>query len=427
MLPCPAKYKALMNSIIYPGKIHGKVNASPSKSYTHRALILGALAKGTSVISNTLCCDDTNSTLSALQSLGVKIKENRNTVIIQGTSGHFLLPRQKVTLNVNNSGTTLRLLTALCCLTDGEVKITGSRRLQERPIIELLQCLQQLGIDARANGTKNRFLPVMIRGGQLKGGPVKINAKESSQYVSALLLIAPYADNPITITANSLSSAPYVNITLDLMKYFDVSVDIRGNSYKISNRQKYQAKDYAVEGDYSSAAYLLAAAAISKSHLTISSLNPLSVQGDKYFIKILKMMGSGSTLHGIEIDMHDYPDLVPTLAVVAAYAQGDTVLKNIGHLRLKESDRVHAIATQLKKMKIAVIEKEDALIISGSKPKGAVIDTYNDHRIAMSFAIAALQAHGKTTIKNAEVVAKSYPNFWEDLKNIGANLSYNSG
>lgn len=415
-----------MNSIIYPGKIHGKVSAPPSKSYTHRALILGALAKGTSVISNILRADDTLRTLSALKSLGVKIIEKKGAVYIQGTNGHFHLPHHNVSLNAQNSGTTLRFLTGLASLTDGEVTISGSSRLHTRPIKELVKALQSLGIHIDCIGRNNEFPPIKITGGSLKGGTIHINGGESSQFISALLLIAPYAADPITIIADRLSSTPYVNITLDLMKHFDASVDIRGNSYKISNRQKYQAKDYAVEGDYSSAAYLLAAAAISKSHLTISNLNPLSVQGDKYFIKILKMMGSGSTLYGIEIDMHDYPDLVPTLAVVAAYAQGDTVLKNIGHLRLKESDRVHAIATQLKKMKIAVIEKEDALIISGGKPIGAEIDTYNDHRIAMSFAIAALQAHGKTIIKNAEVVTKSYPDFWKDLKTMGAQLTINN-
>ena len=406
-----------MNITIRKSIVSGEVTAPASKSYTHRAFIIASLATGTSTISNILESEDTLVTLNALKQLGVALEKKGSEVKIEGVGGRYHLGVPHVTIDVKNSGTSLRLLAGVASLTDGEVTITGTERLRARPVTELVKALKKLGIAVQCTPGG-----ITVKGGILKGGNVRINAKESSQYVSALLLISPYAQHPVTLEVTDLSSSPYVDITIDLMKQFG------------HPKEKYHAKKYTVEGDYSSASYFFAAAAMTHSEITVRGLHKNSLQGDRYFLDILKKMGCVIVSHsdmvtvgseglaGIEVDLSQYPDIVPALAVVATQASGKTVIKKIGHLRLKESDRIAALETELTKMGARVEATADSLCIYRSQLRGAVIATHNDHRIAMSLAVAALVASGETIIKNAEVVEKSYPTFWNDFKKIGAHI-----
>lgn len=418
-----------MNITIRKSGVSGKVIAPPSKSYTHRAFIIASLATGTSTISHILESEDTLVTLNALKQLGVAIEKKGSEVKIKGVSGRYHLQKNKVTIDVKNSGTSLRLLAGVASLTDGEVTLTGTERLRARPITELVEALKKLGIEIQC-------IPegITVKGGILNGGNVRINAKESSQYVSALLIVSPYARHPLTLEVTDLSSSPYIAITTDLMKQFGTSLEAKGNIFTVFQKEKYHAKKYAVEGDYSSASYFFAAAAMTHSEITVRGLHKNSLQGDRYFLDILKKMGckitwkngrvtvKGEGLAGIEVDLSQYPDIVPALAVAATQASGKTVIKKIGHLRLKESDRIAALETELTKMGARIEATADSLCIYRSQLKGAVIATHNDHRIAMSLAVAALVASGETIIKNAEVVEKSYPTFWNDFKKIGAHI-----
>ncbi len=400
-----------MNIKIYTSKVSGTVTAPSSKSVTHRAIIIASLARGISTIKNILLSEDTQYTINALQQLGVRIEQKGTTLIIYGSEGKLTAPKQPIF--VGNSGSTLRMLTAVSHLCNGAI-ITGEKRLQERPIKDLL------------NGLK-----------QFETGTITIDGSKSSQYITALLLIAPFAKKGLTILiTGELRSKPYVSLTINIMKTFGVAV--KNDDFKkfvVEKEQTYQSKNYTIEGDYSSASYFFAAAAITKSTVTVQNLNIKSLQADKYFLEILSKMGCAvlqnknsvtvtgtKTLSGITVDMNDCPDIVQTLAIVAAFAKGETLIKNISHLKDKETDRLHATAYTLEKMGIKAVATNDSLRITGGKPCGALINTYNDHRMAMSFAIVALGVHDEILIQNTEVVNKSYPNFWKDLQSIGAKI-----
>ncbi len=421
-----------MNIKNFPSKINGVVAAPPSKSITHRSIILASLAYGTSVIKNALLSDDTKYTIAALKQLGVIIEHDDTKLVIHGSEGKLQAPKEPIF--VGNSGSTLRMLSAVAALANGITTITGEKRLCERPITDLLTALKKMNIHADAT---NNLPPVQISGGKLKGGIITINGSVSSQYITALLLISPFAENTVWIVIDGdLRSKPYVALTLDLMKTFGVAVENKNfKEFIIQNHQPYIAQNYVVEGDYSSASYFFAAAAVTKGKVTVKNLNQNSSQGDRYFLDILERMGcyiernsnsvtviGSKNLSGITVDMNDYPDIVQTLAVVAAYAKGTSHITNIGHLKDKETDRIASTAQEFKKMNISVKETAVSLAVVGGKPKGAIIETHNDHRIAMSFAVAGLAAEDETVIKNAQVVNKSYPNFWEDLRSIGANI-----
>ena len=405
---------------IKPSKVSGTISAPPSKSYTHRAIIIASLADGISVIKDPLISDDTIATVEACRKLGAKITIEKNNMTITGTGGHFPKRKSKINIFCGLSGTTMRLITSVACLSKNKVVIDGERRLRERPMKDLLLALNELGIDVES-ANRDFLLPIIIKGGILKGGEIKLSGNISSQFISALLLISPFAENDTTIIVKDLRSEPYVNITVDLMKTFGVMVENKGNSYKVKSGQKYSSRKYTVEGDYSSASYFFAAAAITHSKINFENLNPDSVQGDKYILEIIKIMNNNSS-RKINLDLGNYPDIVPTAAVIAATRKGETVIGNIKHLRTKESDRIKSIEEGLQNMHIKTSSTEDSLTIIGGTLTTAVIDTYNDHRIAMSFAIAGLAAVGETVINTAEVVNKSYPGFWKDFKKIGANI-----
>jgi len=302
--------------------------------------------------------------------------------------------------------------------------------MRKRPIGELLSGLGDLGVNAYSQ-RGNDCPPVIVESQGLKGGTARIEGKESSQFLSGLLMVAPYGQREVYVeVAGSLASKPYVDITRDVMSAFGVEVRNQGyQSFFIKAGQRYLPREYRIEGDASSASYFFSAAAVCRGRVRVENLNPATIQGDIGFLGILERMGcrvtrgddwievSGKQLRGINVDMNGMPDLVPTLAVTAAFARGKTVIQNIGHLRLKESDRIHALAVELSKMGVRVREREDGLEIEGGKPRGAEVETHNDHRMAMSFAIAGLAVSG-VKIKGERCVDKSFPGFWEAFQRL---------
>jgi 3-phosphoshikimate 1-carboxyvinyltransferase len=318
----------------------------------------------------------------------------------------------------------MRLLTAVAGLAQGKVILTGTRRMQERPIQNLLDGLNQMGVPARSMNSDG-CPPVEIVGGTLKGGRVDLDCRISSQFLSALLLIAPFADQTVDIVVtDGLVSKPYVDMTIDVLNQYGIVAERKGDEqFRVPGRQQYRSGNYTVEPDCSQAGYFWAAAAITGADIQVSGTSLSTRQGDIRLTGCLEKMGCkvvqendgirviGGRLSGITIDMADMPDMVPTLAVVAAFAQGTTVIKNVAHLRAKESDRLSAVAAELTKLGIDVDCGADELRIIGGRPQGAIIDTYDDHRIAMSFALVGLKAAG-VKIKDEYCVRKSFPEFW---------------
>ena len=393
-----------------------------SKSYTHRALVAAALAAGESVLMNALKAEDTELTAQALARLGAAIEWQDAALRVQGAGGRWLPVAEPI--HLGNSGTSMRFLTALTALGQGEYLLTGTERLCQRPLGELLAALSQLGVKA-VSQKGDGCPPVLVQGG-LKGGRASLSGAVSSQYVSALLFIGPQAPAGLELTVTGdLVSRPYVDLTLEVMGDFGISYYREGYRYfQLPGGQSYSPRDYEIEADASSASYFWAAAAITGGRVTITNLSLESSQGDAAFPLVLQRLGcrvesspagvtvAGGPLQGVRVDLAAMPDLVPTLAVVAAFARGETVITGVAHLRHKESDRLAAVAAELAKMGVAARETADGLIISGGRPRGAAIDTYQDHRLAMSFAVAGLKAPG-TTIRNPECVAKSFPDFWQ--------------
>jgi 3-phosphoshikimate 1-carboxyvinyltransferase len=324
----------------------------------------------------------------------------------------------------------MRLLTAVAALGQGTHTLTGSERMQLRPIDDLLAGLNQIGISARSLKDTG-CPPVEISGKNTAGGKARLNCATSSQFLSALLLIGPCLQNGIEISVtDGPVSRPYVDITLAVMQSFGISFERSGYEwFRVPGRQAYQAGSYTVEPDCSQAGYFWAAAAITGSTIKVKSISADSLQGDIRFLELLKAMGCqvitesggitvcGAELTAIEADMGDIPDLVPTLAAVAAYARGTTVISNVEHLKDKESDRLSAVVNALTKMGINAAYDNQALRVTGGQPHGAEIETYNDHRIAMSFAIAGLRTQ-TVLIKNESCVAKSFPDFWRVLDSL---------
>lgn len=403
------------------------VSIPGSKSYTHRALITSALARGESFLKNALKSEDTIYTAQGLERMGIKITWEKEGVKVEGSGG--LLKKGKINIYLNNSGTSMRLLTGLAALREGQTYLDGSDRMRARPMGELLRALTMLKVKAYA-AKNNGSPPIVIESQGLAGGKVVIKGTESSQFLSALLLISPYAQKDMTIEVEgALASKPYIDMTREVMSAFGVQVEGDLPLFFIPRGQRYLPQNYLIEGDASNASYFWAAAAITKGKVEVNNLRLDSAQGDLKFLDLLKRMGcqirprqkgievQGGSLEGIEADLNSMPDVVPTLAVVAAFAAGETTLYNIGHLRFKESDRLKAVATELNKMGIKVEEGQDWLKIKGGLPQGTEIETYGDHRIAMSFAIAGLVIPG-VKIKGEECVAKSFPDFWEKLMGL---------
>ena len=402
------------------------IEAPPSKSYTQRALIVAALADGKSTIKNPLFSGDTYYMISALKEFGVKIEKKGKDLVVFGAGGKLKQPKNKIF--VGNAGTAMRFIAALASLCEGNTMITGDKRMQQRPIKDLLDALRQLGVK---NESDNGFPPVKIYGGSFNGGNVSLNGNTSSQYLSSILMCAPYAKKEVIIDIiGNLASKPYVGITMDVMKNFGVGVNNSNyKRFKIKNKTKYKSSNYKIEGDASSASYFFAAAAITKGKVMVKNINPDSKQGDIKFVDILKRMGcgvrkgkdfvqiEGHALKSIDIDMNQMPDMVPTLAVTSLFADSTTIIRNVPNLRLKETDRLKALAFELRKIGANVEEMHDGIKIKRKRLQKAVIETYNDHRMAMSFAVAGLVING-VRIKNPACVSKSFPDFWNKFNEL---------
>jgi len=404
-----------------------KIEVPGSKSITQRALITSALAKGTSTLTSPLDSEDTQLLTDALKAFGVLIEKRRCGWQVIGTGGKLTCPGKEIFMG--NNGTGIRFMMSFAALASPcSTLLTGKKRMEERPAEPLLKALRQLGVDARSvKGTG--CPPVRINSKGIGGRRVRLSASISSQFLSSLLLVAPYAQAPLTIKLDGkLVSRPYVDITLRVMSDFGVSVEERGNSFDIP-KGYYKAQDYTVEADASSASYFFAAAAITGVPVTVTNMPPKPIQGDAAFVDLLRQMGClvertnlGTTVKGpgkgglkaIDVDMSKWPDVAPTLAVVAAFANGTTRITNVEHLRVKETDRIKAVVTELKKIGCQAEELPDGMVVTGSPERlhGAVITTYDDHRIAMCFAVASLLVPG-VEFDEMGVVKKSFPQFWD--------------
>ncbi len=410
-----------------------------SKSLTNRALVLGALSTGACRLTNVLFADDTRVMLDGLAKLGfqLEIDEASHAVTIHGQGGE--VPAARAELFCGNSGTTIRFLSALCSLGKGEFVLDGVPRMRQRPIAELLDVLRNLGTRGEYVA-ESGFPPIRLLPDGLPGGVVKYGSAASSQFLSAVLMASPYARHEVRVDLEGeQTSWPYVWMTMQLMHEFGVTPElardpVTGRPMQISVPQEpYTASSYNIEPDASNAAYFLAAAALHPgSSVTVNGLGTTSLQGDVGFATVLRKMGASvkverqsitvsgtEELEAIDIDLLDMPDQAQTLAVVALFATGTTTIRGLHTLKLKETDRLMALSTELKKFRAEVIvEGGDTLIITPpEKLHGASIATYDDHRMAMSFALAGTRIEG-VTIENVECVNKTYPDFFRDLEKL---------
>ncbi len=399
------------------------VYAPPSKAHTLRALIIGSLSNGETAIYNPLLGEDQRNVIECLKRLGVEISHQGNKITVVGAGGKYTPISDE--LNVGESGVGMNFLTSAANLADKPIVITGTKRITERPIREVVEGLRQLGCKIEYLA-KEGFPPIKVYGGGIAGGEAAIKGSKTSQYFSSIVISAPYAENKVTLKcADEMTEKPYFDISLQMMAEFGVKT--KNSNYKQIEIPKgiYSAREIMIEGDYSSASFFFLAGAICKTKVTVKGLRADTKQGDKAFLELLEKMGcevfettegiciQGQKLSAIEKDMSDLPDLVPPLAIAAAFAKGESHLTNIGHLRDKECDRLAVMASELGKMGDEAACDESSLIIKGGgKMHGAQIDPHNDHRIAMSFAVAGL-ATGEQTIEDEMCVAKSFPDFWE--------------
>ena len=403
--------------------------APPSKSYTHRALIAAALAEGKSTIFRPLDAEDTKLTAGALRLLGIIAEEQPRRIIVTGCNGD-IPNRTTTTLELENSGTSLRLLTSLALLCRHPVILTGSARMQERPIGPLAEALPALG--GTVEFLKNAGFPPIRVSGKLLGGPVTIDGSMSSQFISSILMAAPYAQEEVeVIIPTPPASASYLDITLDVMETFGAKITRDGyERFRVSPADRYKGRRYTVEGDYSSASYFFALAAVCGGRVRVKNLAEHSAQGDRQFLDALAAMGCQVTfgkefvtversgeLSGITFDMSSSPDTVQTLCMVAAMAQSPTTITGISHLKFKESDRINGTADRLRSLGGHVDVGEDSLTIHPAPLHGGPIDPANDHRTAMSFAVLGVGIGG-ITITDPACVNKSFPGFWESMKGV---------
>jgi len=407
--------------------IRGKVTAPPSKSYTIRGMMCAALARGMSEIVNPLPADDTEAALRVLENIGVIVEPAKDLWRIDGGNLH----QPEVDLYCGDSAATLRFMTAISSLVPGQSRLTAGPSLSKRLVEPLVKALQRLGVDCSSN---NGVAPVVVNGARLKGGEAELPGDVSSQFVSALLLVSPFAEEGIEIRLTTpLESKPYVAMTLNCMAKFGIKVEASDNMDNFyTSRQTYKPTRYEVEGDWSSASYFLALGAVSNG-VEIVNLSPESLQSDRVMLEFLRQMGAAvdvapssirvkhSKLKALQADLANCIDLLPTLAVLAAVAEGTSELVGISRARIKESNRVSAVREGLERMGVKVAEEKDRMLVTGSDLKGAVINSYNDHRIAMAFSIPGTLV-GNTTINNAECVRKTFPEFWDILKSIGGRL-----
>jgi len=418
-------------------KLKGTVKAPPSKAYTHRAVIAASLSEGKSIIKEPSSCDDALTTIKTCSALGAKIKrESKNTLVVKGCS------KPKTPSNVidcKGSGSTIRFISSVCALADGTSVLTGNRSLRRRPMQPLLDALKQLGVQCfstKGDGTP----PIIVFGGGIKGGYAAMPGDVSSQFVSSLLLSTPKAEKETEIAITTkLESKPYVKMTVEILQKHGVKIDCAStyDRFFVPCKQEYRPTTHLIEGDYSSAAFLLAASAITKSTVKVENLRKESLQGDKVIVNLLekmgatlevgedhvKVMGRKESLTGIDVDLSDAPDLVPVCAALACYAQGETTIRGVKRLRFKESDRISSLVSELTKIGGKITVNQNSLLIEGkAKLQGADLSSHGDHRIAMACILAALRAEGETVIHGINCLKKSYPNLVNDLIHLGGKV-----
>ena len=399
-----------------------------SKSYTNRALVMAALTKGPVTLYNPLYCEDTEVMIGCLRTLGLQIEPLHDRVIVNNDIS--IVQNKSYELFAKDSGTTIRFLLALLCLTPGTKVIKGNARLNERPIKDLVDALRALGakIDYLE---KEGQAPLKVHPSTLRlGSEVTIDASMSSQFFSALLMIAPLLNGLKIHLSGKLISKPYIDMTIRAMHEWGVDVlQMEDQGYYIPQGQHYQNDHYVIEGDYSSAGYFFAIAALTQSTITLKNLNPYSLQADRKFLNILASMGneiimndheitmSGKQILPQSLNMEDCPDQVQTMAVLASFAKGTTKISGVRSLRLKETERVQALKNELTKMGIKTEDTCDTLTIHGGNPHAAIVDTYGDHRMAMAFAVAGTKLPGMK-ILHPEVVNKTFPTYWDKLGSL---------
>jgi 3-phosphoshikimate 1-carboxyvinyltransferase len=417
-------------SITPCGPIYGSIRPPGSKSITNRALVCAALAAGQSLLCGALDSEDTQVMIDCLRRLGIPIEaqDAGTRLVVSGCGGKIPVPSAE--LFVGNSGTTIRFLTAMAALGHGTFRLDGVPRMRQRPIGDLADALRQLGADVACE-SPGGCPPVVVRAAGLRGGAARVRGDVSSQFLSGLLMACPLAERDVElIVEGDLVSRPYVDMTLRVMQCFGITVpSADGKQFAIAGQQRYVACPYAIEPDASAASYFWGAAAVAGGSVTVEGLGADSLQGDVRFAQCLAQMGcavthssraitvEGRPLRGIDVDMNAISDTVPTLAVVALFADGETTIRGVGHIRHKETDRIGDLARELRKLGAAVEERADGLTIRPQVLRGGAIDTYNDHRMAMSFALAGLKIPG-VAIRHPGCTAKTYPHFFEDLRRL---------
>jgi 3-phosphoshikimate 1-carboxyvinyltransferase len=410
--------------------LNAAIRVPGSKSLTNRALLIAALANGTTHITNALFSDDSRYFAKALQTLGfdIQLDESKFEMTVTGLGGN--IPAKKAEIFIGNAGTAARFLSAFLTLGHGEYILDGEPRMRERPVGDLVAALNQLGVELEA---WNNCPPVEIFAKGLPGGKTKIAGDISSQFLSALLMVAPYAHSSIEVTLSTeLNSKPYVDMTVAIMKEFGVEIERRDYSQFMIHPAPYSPlSTYPVESDASAASYFFAAPAICGGTVRVENISRKSLQGDIGFLDVLKQMGcsivEGNTfievigaelLQGVDVDMRDIPDTAQTLAAIAPFASSPTRIRGIASARVKETDRVSATCNELKRLGVQVEEHEDGMTIHPCQNfKPAAIQTYNDHRMAMAFSLIGLRVSG-VTIENPACVSKTFPNYFEVLETL---------
>ena len=408
--------------------VHATVTVPGSKSISNRALIIAALAQGQSILRGLLLSDDTMACLTGLQALGVNIEldPSTHTAHIQGSGGQFIY--DKAEIYCHESGTMTRFILPACAATHGQYHVFAAPRMMQRPLANLLDCLTQQGATFTYDHAE-KSMPLTLHAEGLQGGKVTVALNESSQFLSGLLMTAPYAKQPLTLVSGDLSKKPYVHMTLAMMKAFGIEVeqyDSNAQSHLSVQQGVYQALDYQIEPDASTASYFFAMAALTGGEVTVPGLTRQALQGDVRFLSVLEQMGCQVSEHAQSItvkgpqqlqglgtfSMSGFSDTFMTLAVCAVFAGQPTTLTGLTHTRLQESDRVDAMASELRKCGVQVETTQDSLTITPSEPHGAEVFGHNDHRIAMSLSLLGLKVPGMA-VEGAECVAKTCPNYYE--------------
>jgi 3-phosphoshikimate 1-carboxyvinyltransferase len=412
-----------MERYIEPSAIKGKIKAPSSKSMTQRAIAAALLADGQSIIHNPSYCDDSLAAMSIAVGLGAKVEPQVDELKINGS---VVLKEPK--LNCGESGLAIRMFAPIAALYPTEISMVGANSLKKRPMGMIEEALSQLGVKCTSSGG---FLPLTIHG-PIVGGTIEIDGSVSSQLLTGLLMALPLATKDSEIKVKNLKSKPYIDMTIQILKSF--GIDIQNNDYKafkIAGNQKYTPFNYTVESDWSGGAFLLVAGAIN-GKLTIEGLNNASKQSDMAIIKVLENAGadlkiyndrieiSKSKLKAFEFDATESPDLFPPLVALASYCTGISNIKGVSRLKYKESDRAKTLKEEFGKMNINIEIKDDIMSVTGGKPKGAHVESHEDHRIAMALAVASLGADSRVYIRDSQCVAKSYPGFFDDLRKLGA-------